>query len=387
MLKQVAGNTGTKPGQLSRGCAVLFGIPFLGGGLLVTWLGLSSNWNALRARSWVAHPCTVIEAEARVSRSSKGGSSVKAVASYRYEWNTQTFTSDRVCFTSGSDNIGSFQRDVARQLRSVAGTPGAMQCWVNPENPAESVIFRDARWEMQLFFIPFMILFPLVGFSAMVFRRGLTASGSLEASQALAAVNPGMPWLWREDWAAGFCRSEELLSTRGILILGGWTVFVLSAIFGSLFLTDVWTTGRVVAAVVCGSLLALCALIFIHSLRARMKFGILIFVPEELPPQPGRPLRGIIELPARLSDPHKVRARVVVSMITLKDRDTAPPTLESVQARVETTLRNFLIHADLPAAQPPSRNPDDSTGVRWQLVVKGPDGLRGTFDLPVYLTI
>lgn len=375
MLKQTGKTTRTVPTQISRGCAVLFGLPFLLGGLAVTGVGLWETSGSLRARFWEEHPCTVLEADLKHSDESS-----KATARFAYRWQGIDYQSEKVSFGIASDNIGSFQGQTAAALRAAKGKPDGFLCWVNPRDPGEAVLFRDTRWEIQLFLIPFMTIFPLLGIGVMLGGgRDYTKQRQLQES------NEDTPWLWRRDWAEGHCREDAGVSASQFIGMGSWVVVILGIVFGSMFLTDTWTKGRMIGAGISGVLFVLCARLLYFYGRAIQRFGVLSFVPDELPLQRGRPLRGVIHLPAPMSTTRGCRARVEVTD-TLKDSDsTHSKSLRRIPVTVEATHRSIVIHADLPADLPASRAPHDSLGVQWKLIIKGPDGISGTFELPVYL--
>ena len=131
--------------QLSGGCAVLFGLPFILAGLAVGvflyFPAISSWWSS---RSWVEVPCWIETAELKASRGSKGGTTYQAEASYRYQFERRSYHGDEVSLFGGSDNIGDFQEQSFQQLQSVKGKKRPFRCFVNPSKPEQAVLFRAA---------------------------------------------------------------------------------------------------------------------------------------------------------------------------------------------------------------------------------------------------
>lgn len=120
----------------------------------VLWVALrccfsSSRWSwpmligeprqqAKAAHDWVATPCVVTSSEVRTTRSGRTMTYPIDVR-YTYVWNGQTFNGKRYSFALGSNvGVGAMQK-VVNSLPPRANTI----CYVNPAQPAESVINRD----------------------------------------------------------------------------------------------------------------------------------------------------------------------------------------------------------------------------------------------------
>jgi hypothetical protein len=59
----------------------------------------------------------------------------------------------------GSDNIGSFQRRAFEELTRCRASGRPFRCYVDPQNPANAVLYRQARWEMIAFYAMFALVF------------------------------------------------------------------------------------------------------------------------------------------------------------------------------------------------------------------------------------
>lgn len=151
------------------GCFLtLFGLPFLCVGLGSTVWYFYSWILFCQAQQWPEVPC-VIESVSLVGN----GDTHEAKAAYNYRFQGKTYRSEQVSFFSGSDNIGSFHRDVYRELNKYivsqaefndqdAGTK-TFRCYVNPNNPEKAILYRNYRWQLQIFKMPFSILFTSFG--------------------------------------------------------------------------------------------------------------------------------------------------------------------------------------------------------------------------------
>ena len=102
-------------------------------------------------------------------------------AEYAYQYGGKQYTGRRVSLY-GSDNVGSFQQDVYRQLSEYRKSGRPFRCYVDPQQPDESILFRDLRWEMIGFQSIFALVFGGVGFGLLAFcllgRQGESRSGA-----------------------------------------------------------------------------------------------------------------------------------------------------------------------------------------------------------------
>lgn len=377
MIKSTSSRKTAGNSTAGLGCLVLFGLPFLIGGLVVTVLVSCSNFQSLWARWWVETPCTV-ESSDLESHMGDDSATWKAAAKYSWAWNGAVYRSDRVVFAGGSDNIGDFQKRAARALKAAVGKTDGFRCWVNPSRPSEAVLYRDVRWEIALFHLPFIALFPTVGGALMI---GAVATRRRCRQDDLAeAQNPGEPRRGRSDWANDCVEDRGLRRSpvvRAVLIW--WTLCaVLTA--ASLFLTDTWESGRkITAAAAC---LGTCVLLIctLRAFRSIRRFGRLVFIPDALPLIPGGKLSGMIALPSPLRFPASVTARIRV----MGKKGENAKELAKTDAVVDVHPSGIGVEAELPSA--PGSSPHSlSRDIEWILVIKAPkDAVRATFDLPVF---
>jgi Protein of unknown function (DUF3592) len=152
------------------GCLALFGLPFLAAGVFLSFLYFSGYVKWWNAKSWVETPCWIESTE--LEKSGSDSDSHKLLATYRYEFGGHVYQGDRVSLYEGSDNVGDFHEESYRELShhvkgATSGSEDDAQqpfsCYVNPENPSESVIYRTLRWEMQAFMSVFALTSPAVG--------------------------------------------------------------------------------------------------------------------------------------------------------------------------------------------------------------------------------
>ncbi len=347
--------------QLSGGCAVLFGLPFILAGLAVGaflyFPAISSWWSS---RSWVEVPCWIETAELKASRGSKGGTTYRAEASYRYEFERHSYHGDEVSFFSGSDNMGDFQERAFQQLQSVKSKKRPFRCFVNPFKPEQAVLFRELRWGLLLLMSIFPTLFPLAGL--LVSIGGWLQSRKTGLSQKLAAQHPSEPWRWRSEW-----EGDTIHATKDglpfILGVAGWILVVqlplaLAVILGG----EIAKSGLAMLALL-PAMLALIPLFFAWKrVKSRLAFGHPSLQLKQFPARTGSALAGDLRFDRVLSPASTISVRVLCQRhITRRSGDSRTTAKETIWEHTET----------LSAAE--ARR--DISGVRLPLHIEIPRGL------------
>lgn len=231
---------------LGGGCIALFGLPFLGAGLFVTYLYFAGFAEWWATNSWQEIPCWIESAELERNDGSDSDT-YKALATYRYEFGGQTYQGDRVSLSGGSDNIGDFQKKTYRELlrhtgTSTAGERPTFRCYVNPRNPSESVLYRTLRWERQAFMAIFALTFPAVG--AVLVSAGLWGTRVIRKEAALSEKYLGEPWKWKTHWA-GTTISECPTSGRLPLFLYTlWSALIVFPLILATAMSEAFQTNR-----------------------------------------------------------------------------------------------------------------------------------------------
>lgn len=144
--------------------ALMFAIPFGFFGLFSA-SNLAKNigdWS--RARNWQSVSANVIDTALVRSTGSRGTRYV--TASYRYRFLEKAYEGTRVGLNQGSDNIGTWHRDMYENLIEAKRAGRLIEVWVDPDNPEMSVVDRNIRWKLVAFSIPFVVLFPLISLGA-----------------------------------------------------------------------------------------------------------------------------------------------------------------------------------------------------------------------------
>ncbi|QJR09713.1 hypothetical protein DSM104443_00763 [Usitatibacter rugosus] len=171
--------------------ALFFAVPFGGVGAFASYGIWDMVKRSYRAGDWVVVQAKVEQAALTSSRS-KNSTTYKAEGRYRYRFGNRDYQGDQLGFMilGGSDNVGSWQEEMASHLIDARDSGRTIPVYVNPDDPAEAVVDRGIRWGMLLFMGVFAVLFGAVGLGAFVamvavwFGGGKAArkrKGSMEA--------------------------------------------------------------------------------------------------------------------------------------------------------------------------------------------------------------
>jgi hypothetical protein len=137
------------------GLAALFAVFAIAGGIMLYPLGIRPIAKTVAAESWATTPCKVLRAEVR-SHDSDDGTTYSICILYQYEFNGQTYKSDRYDFVGGSSSGYQGKARVVEQYRAAANPV----CYVNPDDPSEAVLKRGfhAKLLLALFPLPFLLI-------------------------------------------------------------------------------------------------------------------------------------------------------------------------------------------------------------------------------------
>ena len=96
---------------------LLFSLPFAGVGVGLLLFSLVPNlYDWQQMKSWPQVEGRLLEVDLIVNRDDEG-STYRATARYRYRFQGMDYTGERVAIMGGSDNIGSFQKVIASELK------------------------------------------------------------------------------------------------------------------------------------------------------------------------------------------------------------------------------------------------------------------------------
>jgi hypothetical protein len=282
-------------GCLGAGCLIVFALPFAGFGAFMAGLVVGDLWTWSAVQSWVPTPAELLKAEARENHGSDGGTTYRAVAEYRYEFAGKTYDNDRVTIHSGSDNIGTYQRDRGRELVQLKNDGKPVTCYVNPESPSEAILFRDLRPGYVAFKGMFGLVFGGVGFG--LIAGGFWAARHAKHEQQLAAQYPDEPWKWRDEWLSGRINSNAGASAWAMGIFAALWNVISWPVFIGLVLQGKLEFGPVLLVILFPLLGLIMGWWALYLFARHKKWGVSEFELAAIPGVLGGPLAGMIHIP------------------------------------------------------------------------------------------
>ncbi len=283
-----------------------FGLIFFLAGMAVGVFAVMQLYGWIASGNWDQVPMTIVSTDLEVHYDD-GSTTYQTVAQYRYTYNGQQYENDRVSFSAGSDNIGSFHEDTYALLRRhLNGEP--FIGYVNPEHPEKSVLIRKMRWGMFAFTLLFPVLFGGVGFGIMAFSY--FGGKTQQKQQKIIQDKPERQWQAAKQWHSN--RLE--CSNKGLM----WFALIFAIIWNLISLPILFIVpGEVLDK---GNYPALLGLLFpvigvgliiwaVRSVRKWRKFGRSAFVMNPFPAHPGGIVRGTLELQSPL-DTQELQARL-----------------------------------------------------------------------------
>jgi hypothetical protein len=267
---------------------LLFALPFGGVGLGAAWAMATMVYDGLRAQDWVRVKATVSETS----------------GTYHYTVGGRQYANDRrgTVRIDGTSDVDDFDQRVASILESGRSEKRPITVWVNPDNPAESMVDRDIRWMLFVFLVPFALAFGGVGVGALwvigkILREpGRTASGKARTAQAVAAAplrsagsGLGGIWFMAILWNALSFPIAILAVPQGIAS-GEWLV-LLVLLFPLVGLALLWAA--------------------IRGTVGRLRRGRAAFRVSTATPRVGSPLEGSVEFAQGVKPGDAFNVRIV----------------------------------------------------------------------------
>jgi hypothetical protein len=381
-----SGNGAAKKGA-GFGCLILFALLFAAGGTGIGALAVHDVWLWVQSRHWVETPARLHAAKLETHHDSDGGNMFEATATYSYTFKGRRYQSQRVALQTGSDNIGSYQSDRVAELKAALQRGGKFRCYVNPDDPSRSLLFRDLRGGFLALKLTMALLFGLVGFGLLI--GAVIAKRKAKRQQVVAADKPDAPWLWRDDWKTGRIRSAAGYEALFVTLFA----FFWNAISWPVFLIVMNDRQKAPLLVVgafpligCG-LMAWAAYVWLR----RLKWGVSEFEMAAVPGVIGGPLAGFIHAPAGIQPADGFVLHLRCVRRTSDGENTSEKTIWEDEKRIVRDLTTsdgqhtlIPVQFTIPYDQPSSGDP-----VKWKLRVQakvtGVD-YNAEFEVPVFRT-
>lgn len=182
---------------------MLFALPFFGIGVWMLLSVGSTFVEAWQMNSWVQTEAHLIRGGYETNHDSDS-TTYEAFADYEYTIEGRRYEGDRVSLGSGSDNIGSYQEDVGRKLRSAASSDRSIQVFVDPQNPSDSIFDRGVRWGLIGFKSIFLFAFGGIGLGLLI-----AAWRAPKEKDATLPEYQDAPWLMNDNWQTATIKSSS----------------------------------------------------------------------------------------------------------------------------------------------------------------------------------
>ncbi len=385
-----------KVNHRSAGCLFLFALPFAGIGIfmfgLTAW-ALSDWW---RMQSWVEVPALVLEAHLE-ERRDDDGTTYRAVARYKYNYQGVNYEGDRVGVDTTGDNLGNFHERKVAELQRKMSRSQPVPCFVNPASPERSVLYREFRLEKLAFYLLFGLVFGGAGGGILIYS--FYARRQLRKSDSLRQEHPDQPWMWREDWAEGNVRSSSKTSMLAAVsfaimwnLISSPVLFLLPAevrkenylaLIGLLF--PVVGVGLIIWAFI--------------SARRWVKYGESTFQAASVPGVVGGPLAGVVHTTAKLRPEQGFRQTLTCLRKVTSGSGEHRSTREDVlwqssrviqqELAADSTTSAIPVQFHIPYDAEPTTPSGATSPVLWRLEIQadapGVD-YHASFEVPVFHT-
>ncbi len=393
--------------KLSAGCFVLFGVPFLGAGIVVLVI-VGRSWSIyLDSADWAEVPATIEHAELESHRGDDS-TTYSVECRYSYEYKGKRHTSTRVAPMGGSSSEHSLHSRRCRILKDHMESGKPFAALVNPERPDFAILFREADIFMYIG-VPFGLVFALVGAGIIV--AGVVAKRAVKKEGAKRKEFGDRPWLFRDDW-----RESKSVPATGRKLAMAWGVGLGLPLFVSMFVVAIVLARAPLFAMIIVGVFALIAVaVFLNAVVTTLRFvihGTPVLALSRVPFAPGEKFVAVVQARGHV-DPAGVSLRLKIkekrtdgspapkrrlggeatsSISSTSDGQTTSEiyrhTIEFDRSMVSYDGRNTLLPVafDIPAHLPPCAWKGDDR-ISWRLAVKAkalPVSLKAEFDLPVF---
>jgi drug/metabolite transporter (DMT)-like permease len=259
-------------------------------------------WDAGRMRGWEKVPADVVEADYR--KLEEDDVRPRVVAKYRYTYSGQEYEGSRVDVADSSELVGSFQKELAAELKKHVADRTPTTAYVNPSQPGEAVL--DRRFIYTVFGVRLLIFSVLTLFGGLLFWSMTYVLRRQKEQAREAKAHPNEPWLWRPDWAIKLSRTASYKYAWVVVVIAA--VYLLGVLPLSLLVLN--EHGRDVFSAP-GIFLMLVGLAFFNAARLQLKHGKMFkgaeFRMSSVPGVIGGSLAGVVVLPQKLPDDTKFR--------------------------------------------------------------------------------
>lgn len=361
--------------RLATGCLSLFLLPFALIGLLMAFqmFQLVTVW--WHAQSWTECEAWIDRVEMKVEHSGDG-TSYRLEADYHFVYRNVPYTGTRVWIDRMSDG-GLFQKRIHRQLQTHHEQKTPFRCFVDPQDPAQSVLYRDFRLIVVVFYLVFIVAFGGVGCGGLFLI--MRESQRSRERHSLSLLYPGEPWMWDHGTVSGiFDATPGWVTPFAVAAL--WNLFcwlIAFAVWNEVE-TSSLTAGLVSLLPIIGLWLAWRAMIIFLRWR---HYGMVQIQVTPWPYRIGDTLQGKILFSGSLpASPQLILDLKVMENVASED---SPKEVFRQTVRIDNVASEIAFQLPARAGLPPSDQMFDLDNrertAKWTLAVQGSLGKKDFF--------
>lgn len=138
---------------------LLFSLPFTVIGLRAGASALGPLLESVRMRGWSEVQAQLLSVDMDVHELRDGGPLRLVRARYRYSFAGAVHEGTRVSLIEIADSVGAYQMTTYTRLRAALDAGQTVPGFVNPDHPAESILVRDPRLDVNAFVLVFALSF------------------------------------------------------------------------------------------------------------------------------------------------------------------------------------------------------------------------------------
>lgn len=364
----------------------VFSIPAI---IFLFWSIIPSIYDAAQMRSWQAASATLYSAELTSHRGKT--TTYKANATYQFNVGKYVYKNDRVQISSGSDNVGNFQEKFGSKLERDYNNKSPITIYYNLDNPHDSIIHRNLRWELLFFELIFVAVFGFAGI-------GILLWGWFGHKTNTAPETLHQPWLSELKWMDNKINSD---SKSSVYLSAIFAIFwnLISMPMAILFITDdnqkegIMVTMIVMLFPIVG--LGLVYWVF-HNLKEWRTFGRTPLSLKPFPGEIGGDVAGKVLFKHRLSSEHDYSVTLTcVWQYTTGSGDNKRTSEDLIWQKEGTAkLKQVLLknanselrfRFKVPEGLEESDTGQSSNRHIWRLTLENKElGLNRSFEIPVY---
>ena len=205
-----------KGGSIFLSC---FGVPFFAVGCLIIYFMLLAPLKLLKeSPNWIELDAQVTTLE--FDFEPKSGVKAKPFKIvYEYNYQDKKYASSEIYLDSSFAKI-EVQKEIVAKCQKGIGSEALITIYVNPENPQQSVIFREF-YESPVTMGVFGGVFAIIGLGIII--AGFLMFKSVSLKERLKVEAPDKPWMWHKDWRQGIVKPERKSNlVIGLIFLCFW---------------------------------------------------------------------------------------------------------------------------------------------------------------------